>query len=276
MAKDLMDKSVVFEEDDHAPVAPENQLVVDVGGFEGPIDVLLTLARDQKVDLSQISILELADQYLLWVVKIRRTNLELAADYLVMAAWLAYLKSRLLLPDLSKDEEATGEEMAAALQFQLRRLESIQDVGARLMARDRLGQDFFARGEPEKFGYNDTSTIEVTLYDLLSAYGDHTHRSNIRTLHIQPSDLYSADEAVQWFGNMLGKIPDWSDLSRFLPAELKGDIVSRSMMASALVAALQLTKDGKIQIRQGEIFGPLFVRDARPDGDNIALVDNNA
>ena len=232
-------------------------------GFEGPIDVLLSLARDQKVDLTQISILELADQYLLWVAKIRQSNLELAADYLVMAAWLAYLKSRLLLPDLSQEEEPSGEEMAAALQFQLRRLEAMQQTGSALVEMDRLGQDFFARGEPERFGYNSQTTYDINLFELLNAYGDHTHRSNIRTLHIQPSDLYSPSDAVKWLKNMVGTTPDWQDLSKFLPEELKGDIISRSMLASAFVAALQMSKDGQIQIRQQEVFGPIMIRSAR-------------
>ena len=147
MNEDINNSADDFEDEERVVAVPGTELVLDVGGFEGPIDVLLTLARDQKVDLTQISILELADQYLQWVAEIRRTNLELAADYLVMAAWLAYLKSRLLIPDMSTEEEPSGEEMAAALQFQLRRLEGMQDAGARLMARQQLGKDFFKRAD---------------------------------------------------------------------------------------------------------------------------------
>ena len=265
MTGDLDTKISEFENEEGGAVSvPEDKkLVVDVEGFEGPIDVLLTLARNQKVDLTQISILELADQYLLWVAKIRQTNLELAADYLVMAAWLAYLKSRLLLPDLSQEEEPSGEEMAAALQFQLRRLEAMQQTGSALMDLNRLGQDFFARGEPERFGYNSQTTYDIDLFELLNAYGDHTHRSNIRTLYIQPSDLYSPTDAVKWLKNMVGAMPDWQDLSHFLPEKLKGDIVSRSMLASAFVAALQLTKEGQLQIQQREVFGPIMIRSAQ-------------
>ncbi|MDG2034602.1 MAG: ScpA family protein [Rhodospirillales bacterium] len=265
MTDDLDTKISEFEDEEGGAVSvPEDKkLVVDVEGFEGPIDVLLSLARNQKVDLTQISILELADQYLLWVAKIRQSNLELAADYLVMAAWLAYLKSRLLLPDLSQEEEPSGEEMAAALQFQLRRLEAMQQTGSALMDLNRLGQDFFARGEPERFGYNSQTTYDIDLFELLNAYGDHTHRSNIRTLHIQPSDLYSPTDAVKWLKNMVGAMPDWQDLSHFLPEKLKGDIVSRSMLASAFVAALQLTKEGQIQIQQREVFGPIMIRSAQ-------------
>ena len=262
MTEDVNDSVDDFEDEERVVAAPGTELVLDVGGFEGPIDVLLTLARDQKVDLTQISILELADQYLYWVAEIRRTNLELAAYYLVMAAWLAYLKSRLLIPDMSTEEEPSGEEMAAALQFQLRRLEGMQDAGARLMARQQLGKDFFKRADPEKFGYNSTSIFEVTMFDLLSAYGEHTHRSNVKTLHIQGSDLFSPDDAVKRMMGMIGKIPDWASLDQFLPIELRGDIISRSALASTLVAALQITKEGKMQMRQGGSFEPIFVKDA--------------
>lgn len=248
------------------PVAGSGQeLVVDVGGFEGPLDVLLTLARKQKVDVTQLSILELADQYLAWVARVRSTNLELAADYLVMAAWLAYLKSRLLLPDLDGEDEPTGEEMAAALAFQMRRLESMQEAGERVMARPRLGQDFFANGMPEKFGYASTSVYEVSLFDLLSAYGEHTHRSNIRTLRIEPSELYSPDDAMKILTDMLGRMPDWSNLMQFLPEELRGDLVSRSMLASTFVAALHLTKEGKLHLRQNQAFESIYVRQTESD-----------
>ena len=232
-------------------------------GFAGPIDVLLTLAREQKVDLTQISILELADQYLAWVVKLRQANLELAADYLVMAAWLAYLKSLLLLPTSTDDEEPTGEEMAAALQFQLLRLESMQQAGEKLLGRDQLGQDFFPRGNPEKFGYNLNSAFEASMYDLLKAYGEHTHRSNVRILRIELSDLYSTDDGLKWLTKMLGSMPNWTSLLQFLPAEIKGDLVSRSMLVSALSAALQLTKQGELKIRQTETFGTVYVRAAQ-------------
>ncbi|HIM20357.1 MAG TPA: segregation/condensation protein A [Rhodospirillales bacterium] len=252
-----------FEDDNEFAPSSDHRLVLDVDGFAGPIDVLLTLAREQKVDLTQISILELADQYLVWVAKLRQANLELAADYLVMAAWLAYLKSILLLPTSTDDEEPTGEEMAAALQFQLLRLESMQQAGEKLLARDQLGQDFFPRGNPEKFGYNLNGAFEVSIYDLLKAYGEHTHRSNVRILRIELSDLYSTDDGLKWLTKMLGSMPDWTSLLQFLPAEIKGDLVSRSMVASALSAALQLTKQGELKIRQTETFGTVYVRAAQ-------------
>ena len=263
MAEDMETKISEFEDDNEFAPSSDHRLVLDVDGFAGPIDVLLTLAREQKVDLTQISILELADQYLAWVVKLRQANLELAADYLVMAAWLAYLKSLLLLPTSTDDEEPTGEEMAAALQFQLLRLESMQQAGEKLLGRDQLGQDFFPRGNPEKFGYNLNSAFEASIYDLLKAYGEHTQRSNVRILRIELSDLYSTDDGLKWLTKMLGSMPDWTSLLQFLPAEIKGDLVSRSMVASALSAALQLTKQGELKIRQTETFGTVYVRAAQ-------------
>ena len=263
MAEDMETKISEFEDDNEFAPSSDHRLVLDVDGFAGPIDVLLTLAREQKVDLTQISILELADQYLVWVAKLRQANLELAADYLVMAAWLAYLKSLLLLPTSTDDEEPTGEEMAAALQFQLLRLESMQQAGEKLLGRDQLGQDFFPRGNPEKFGYNLNGAFEASIYDLLKAYGEHTHRSNVRILRIELSDLYSTDDGLKWLTKMLGSMPDWTSLLQFLPAEIKGDLVSRSMVASALSAALQLTKQGELKIRQTETFGTVYVRAAQ-------------
>ncbi len=263
MAEDMKTNISEFEDDNEFSPSSDHRLVLDVDGFAGPIDVLLTLAREQKVDLTQISILELADQYLAWVTKLRQANLELAADYLVMAAWLAYLKSLLLLPTSTDDEEPTGEEMAAALQFQLLRLESMQQAGEKLLGRDQLGQDFFPRGNPEKFGHSLNSAFEASIYDLLKAYGEHTHRSNVRILSIELSDLYSTDDGIKWLTKMLGSMPDWTSLLQFLPAEIKGDLVSRSMVASALSAALQLTKQGELKIRQTETFGTVYVRAAQ-------------
>ena len=250
-----------FEDQQATSASSGVGLMLDVGGYEGPIDVLLTLARDQKVDLAEISILELANQYLYWVTEIRNSNLELAADYLVMAAWLAYLKSRLLIPDLSVEDEPTGEEMSEALQFQLRRLESMQNSGVQILEKCQLGEDFFKRGNPETFGHNSTSIYEVSIYDLLSAYGEHTHRSNVKTLHIQGSDLFSPEEAIQRMIGMIGKIPNWARLDQFLPIKLKGDIISRSAIASTFIAALQVTKEGKMQIRQSAAFKPIYIKD---------------
>ena len=254
----MVDVSKDFEETG-APV-PRAELVVDVGGFAGPIDLLLTLARDQKVDLTRISILELADQYLAWVAAVSRTNLELAADYLVVAAWLAYLKSRLLLPAAEGEDEPSGEEMAAALAFQLRRLEGMQEAGSHLMARGRLGQDFFGRGEPESFAGEYKTVLEVTLFDLLKAYGDQMRRGKSTPYEIEPSELLSQDEALQNLVGMLGRMPDWTSLMQFLPAGIQGDLFGRSATASTLAAALQLSKDGQVHLRQSERYGPIYIR----------------
>lgn len=245
-----------------APLVTESQLLVDLDGFEGPIDVLLTLARDQKVDLSKISILQLADQYLAFVARARSVRLELAADYLVMAAWLAYLKSRLLLPEPeTPDEQPTGQEMAAALAFQLRRLEAMQEAGARLMARSLLGRDVFARGAPEPVEVITHATFETKLYDLLTAYG--AIRAKVeghRALQIAPMELYSVEMALERLRDQLGSIPDWMSLSAFLPPGLVDGLVMRSAIASTFVATLELVREGKLSLRQSGPYAQIFVR----------------
>ncbi len=256
----MVDTSKDFDEQDAPPT--EGELVLDVGGFEGPIDLLLTLARQQKVDLVRISILDLADQYLEWVAQVRRTNLELAANYLVMAAWLAYLKSRLLLPAEESEEEPSGEELAQALAFQLRRLEAMQEAGTQLVARARLGQDFFKKGSRERFASNTTNIYELSLYDLLKAYGDQVRKSDARTLRIEPSDLYSPDDALHHLTGFLSRMPDWTSLLQFLPDGVASELFGRSALASTLVAALQLTKEGKVNIRQSTANGPIYMRAA--------------
>ena len=253
--------------------------VVDIEGFEGPIDVLLVLARTQKVDLTQISILELADQYLAFVAKARSVNLELAADYLVMAAWLAYLKSRLLLPVESDEEEPTGEELAAALAFQLKRLQAMQDAGTALYARKRLGIDFFPRGEPERFIAPVKTIYDARLYDLMKAYADHKTREITRTpLHIEPWELYTVDAAIERLQGLIGTHADWVMLFRFLPENLKSDMAFRSALASTFGASLELAKQGHIRIRQEKVFGPIFIRSgsngaAGPDPDRSEQQD---
>ena len=256
-----------FEDDaeSRAPPGTVAAFIVDVGGFEGPIDVLLALAREQKVDLAQISILKLADQYLAFIADVRKANLELAADYLVMAAWLAYLKSRLLLPDSGFDEEPTGEQLAAALAFQLRRLEAMQEAGARLMARARKGRDFFGRGAPEHFPIITTEVYQDTLYDFLKAYAEHKRRRDSSTLTIEAYELYTVEDALRRIRNMLGGSFEWESLWRFLPPDMGDGIVARSALASTLTACLELAREGKISVRQTGVFGPIYVR-ALPEG----------
>ena len=205
--------------------------VVDLDGYEGPIDVLLALA----------------DQYLEFVAKVRRSNLELAADYLVMAAWLAYLKSRLLLPDLGEEDEPTGEQMAAALAFQLRRLEAMQDAGQKLMARSHLGREFFRRGAPETFRALINPVLEVTLYDLLRAYGNQKRRIEGGTLHIEAFEIFTVEDALHRLQSLLGSSPDWESLWHFLPEGVLEGLVQRSAIASTFTASLELAREGKIK-----------------------------
>ncbi len=265
-AADTNDAVIPPAFEDEKPVYADtaaDRLLIDIEGFEGPIDVLLTLARDQKVDLTRISILALADQYLAFVAQAREIRLELAADYLVMAAWLAYLKSRLLLPAPPGDDEPSGAEMAAMLAFQLQRLEAMKTVGGKLMERAQIGRDVFVRGEPEVFGTETHTSFEVSLYDILRAYGKQHSRQQASTLHIAPTQLYSIEEALSRLRGIMGKVPDWTVLVEFLPRGFKDPILFRSAVAATFVASLELTRSGNIEIRQGEHFAPLYIRTAR-------------
>ncbi len=252
-------------EEDAAPGAMRDtdRLRIDIEGFEGPIDVLLTLARDQKVDLTRISILALADQYLEFVAQARQLSLELAADYLVMAAWLAYLKSRLLLPAPAGDEEPSGAEMAAMLAFQLQRLEAMKEAGGRLMDRARLNRDFFARGQPEPLRIDSRPAFEVTLYDVLQAYARQYSRKQASTLRIAPTDLYSIEQAVARLRGLVGNVPDWTLLSSFLPGNLYDPLLVRSALASTFVATLELVRSGRVELSQSDPFAPLYLRTSR-------------
>ena len=238
------------------------ELVVDLEGYEGPIDMLLTLAREQKVDLTRISILQLADQYLAFIAAARRLRLELAADYLVMAAWLAYLKSRLLLPDPQPPDEPSGAELAAALTHQLQRLEAMQQAGARLMARPQLGRDVFARGAPEGLPRVLRPVWEATLYDLLKAYGEQRQRKDASVLHIEATELYSMDDALHRLERLVGRVPEWRTLMSFLPRGLRDGVVGRSAVAATFAASLELVRAGKLELRQDKTFGPIYLRSA--------------
>ncbi len=246
--------------EDHRPEASSSALVVDLEGYEGPIDMLLALAREQKVDLLNISILHLAEQYLDFIEAARRLKLELAADYLVMAAWLAYLKSRLLLPDVEESEELNGPEMAEALAFQLRRLEAMQNAGKKIMELPRLGRDVFPGGTLEGVKVIRTPVYELTLYELLRTYGDHKSKGNFDPLEIAPTEFYSVDDALERLGGILGKIPDWTVLQGFLPESAHAGLFFKSAVASTFAASLELAKNGQLEIRQSNKFGPIFVR----------------
>lgn len=239
----------------------DNAFVVDLEGYEGPIDVLLGMARNQKVDLAQISILALANQYLQFVEEARKQNLELAADYLVMAAWLAFLKSKMLLPDMNDGDEPTGDEMAAALQYQLRRLQAMQDAGTGLISRSRLGKDFFKRGEPEKFKTNVSTIYELSLFELLKAYGEQKRRKEgTGPMQIASFEIYTVEDALQRLRKLLGPIPAWQNLWSFLPEGLKDGLVFRSALASTFAASLELAKEGRLTVRQSETYGTIHIK----------------
>ena len=242
--------------------ADESRLVVELGAYEGPLDVLLSLAREQKVDLTKISILRLAEQYLAFITEARGLRLEVAADYLVMAAWLAYLKSRLLLPPPADEtDEPTGAEMAAALAFQLRRLEAMRNAGVALFERHQLGRDMFRRGQPESFPALRSSVYEVSLFELLKAYSVQQRRTEGRTYSIgAPATLFSVEDALQQLSERLGTMPDRTTLSSFLPPGLLDPLSRRSAMAATFGASLELAKTGRLQLRQDAAFGPIYLR----------------
>ena len=257
-----MDETEVqFEDDQPGGGGDGAQLVLDLEGYEGPIDALLQLARDQKVDLAKLSILALADQYLEFVTRARKLRLELAADYLVMAAWLAYLKSKLLLPAPEGDEEPSGAEMAAALKFQLQRLQAMQDAGMRLMALPRLGREVFPRGEPAPLRVVTTTTYRVSLFELLKSYGNIRRQREDASLRIDPSELFSVDDAIHRLSVLFGgQVPDWQTLVSFLPGDLRGGLVWRSAIAATLAASLEMSKQGKVDLRQDGPFRPIYLR----------------
>ncbi|HUF88247.1 MAG TPA: ScpA family protein [Thermohalobaculum sp.] len=236
-------------------------LNVNVDGFEGPLDLLLTLARAQKVDLRRISVLQLAEQYLAFVSEARRMRIELAADYLVMAAWLAYLKSRLLLPPPHADDEPSGEELAARLAFQLERLEAMRRVAAELMARDRLGRDVFARGMEEAVTVTRRVAWTATLADLLRAYARVKGRDAYRPLLLDRSAILSMDAAMARLQRLLGLAMAWGQLVSFLPEGwLAEPAKRRSAVASTFAATLELARRGEVELRQDATFAPIYLR----------------
>jgi segregation and condensation protein A len=252
-----------FEAMEATEVPPEEALVVAVDGFEGPLDLLLSLARDQKVDLAKISVLKLADQYLEFIERAKRMNLELAADYLVMAAWLAYLKSKLILPQAqAADGEPTADEMAARLRWRLQRLASMREAAARLMARDRLGREVFARGAPEPVNVIKLRTYKDSLYDLLTAYAtERVRKLGGKAYRPAMAPVLLIEEARERLERMLGRIGNWSGLSTLLPFEWSGGVRRRSALASTLLACLELARDGKLEIRQLKPFDEVYVKD---------------
>jgi len=266
-----MQNAVQFEEDAPRSAADlvtdeADNLLLNIDGYEGPIEILLDLARNQKVDITKISILQLARQYLVFIERAQKMNLELAAEYLVMAAWLAYLKSRLLLPRQDNDNEPSAAEMAEALQFQLRRLEAMQNAAQKFRELPQLGQKVFVRGQPEGLGVRTHVTWDVSLFDMLRAYGDIQQRRNDGRYDMPHYNLMSMDEAIIRMNRMLGKLPKigafsaWTTLESFVPEGIKDRLFGRSALASTLTASLELAKQGIIEIRQDGIYRPVYMR----------------
>ncbi len=250
--------------DDAAPPGDRlagEALIVDVDGYEGPLDLLLMLSRTQKVDLRRISVLQLAEQYLVFVNQAKALRIELAADYLVMAAWLAYLKSRLLLPPDPADAGPTGADLAAHLAFQLERLQAMRDAAARLMARDQRGRDFFVRGIPEDVARTRRIVWSATLLDLMQAYARIRTRDEFRPYAMERHHVYTMEQALERMRGLIGFAGEWADLSSFLPEGWDSDpLRRRSATAATFAAGLELARLGQIELRQAETFAPIRIR----------------
>ncbi|MCC2979166.1 segregation and condensation protein A [Sphingomonas sp. IC4-52] len=234
------------------------QLTLDLEGWEGPLDLLLNLARAQKVDLKQISILALVEQYLVYVERARTLKLELAADYLVMAAWLAYLKSALLLPR-DPAVEPSPEELALRLQLRLERLSAMREAGARLMARDRLGRDVFRRGAPEGLRTVRKANWSTGIFDLISAYGQVSARTRPVMHVVHDREVMTLEAAIARVAALIGTAIDWAAIQSFLPEGAAGSF-RRSALASSFLAALELARQGKLELQQRGPFEPLYLR----------------
>jgi segregation and condensation protein A len=247
---------------DVVPAATEREdaLQLSLDSWEGPLDLLLTLARSQKVDLRQISILALVEQYLAFIAEMRALKLEVAADYLVMAAWLAYLKSALLLP---KDpaEDPSPDELALRLQLRLQRLAAMREAAARLLARDRIGRDVFLRARPEGLRDVRTRRWDASLYELIAAYGQVKARSEPVVHMIARRPVVTLDAALNYLERMIGVKLDWAELSDFLPSDYQG-VLRRSAIASSFLAALELARQGRIELKQDGAFEPLYLKAA--------------
>ena len=249
------------------PPPPDDEVMyVDVGGYEGPLDLLLDLARRQKVDLAQISVLALAEQYLGFIETVREKRIEVAADYLVMAAWLAYLKSRLMVPQVANDDEPTGEMMAALLQFRLKRLEAMRLAAQRLMGRPLLGQAIFARGAPEPITIHRKSLWEASLFDLLKAYATNRERGIPTDYTPRERNVWSLQEAREILNRLIGDNLEWVALDSYLAEYLSTPEQRVTAMASTFASSLELARQGQVELRQSLAFGPLLVRRRKTDG----------
>lgn len=251
--------------DTPAPPAPEDVMYVDVGGYEGPLDLLLDLARRQKVDLAAISVLALAEQYLAFIETVREKRIEVAADYLVMAAWLAYLKSRLMVPQAPSDDEPSGEMLAALLQFRLKRLEAMRSAASQLMNRPRLGFQVYARGMPEPIEIKRTSLWEASLYDLLKAYAGQRERGVTTDYSPIQRTVWSLQEARDILQRLIGDSFEWVSMDSYLADYLATPAERATIRASSFASSLELVRLGQIDLRQTETFGPLFMRRRKAD-----------
>lgn len=247
---------------DQAAASSDEALVIDVEGFEGPLDLLLALARTQKVDLSKISVLSLAEQYLDFIAEARRLRLELAGDYLVMAAWLAYLKSRLLLPrEELKEDQASAEELAQRLAFRLARLEAMRTVAAQLMTRPRLGRDVFARGTPAKIKTVRETVWTANLYDLLKAYASQRQRTMKVVHRVAARKVWSIKDARRRLEQLVGSSSGgWVQLDMLIAQYLPDDEEEKTVRASSFGASLEMAREGLIELRQEEPFAPIYMR----------------
>jgi segregation and condensation protein A len=275
---ELMNSEDTNFESDVATDRPvsEPTLVVDVEGFEGPLDLLLALARQQKVDLAKISILALADQYLAFIEEARKLRLELAADYLVMAAWLAYLKSRLLLPDVTSHEGQSAADMATALALRLKRLEAIREAAERLLARPQLDRDVFRRGQPEPIAHIKRPQWTATLYDLLSAYAQQRQRTALSHVLLAQRTVWSLAEAREAVERLIGQCTDWTRLDEYLISYVLDTSSARTVFASSFASTLELVREGLMEVQQQTAFAPLYVRRSRRSGGNEADTSGRA
>lgn len=249
-------------------------LVVDLDGFEGPLDLLLALARTQKLDLTHMSMLELARQYLRFIDTAEHMRLDVAAEYLVMAAWLAYLKSKLLLPKEAANEDGpSGEELAARLAFRLQRLGAMRDVAARLMNRKQLDRDLFLRGAPEGIRVVRDSAYTASVYDLLKAYADQRKRTATAHVTIKQRQVWSIKEARGRLERLIGRIEDWRTLDTFLLTYLVSPEEARTVLASSLGAILEMAREGEVELRQMQPFAPIYLRKRSVPAGATPVVD---
>jgi segregation and condensation protein A len=269
-----MSEAEPFEAELADRATDEPALVVDVEGFEGPLDLLLALARQQKVDLAKISVLALAEQYLAFIEAARKVRLELAADYLVMAAWLAYLKSRLLLPEPETPDGPSAEDMANALAWRLKRLEAFRDVSNQLMQRPQLQRDVFRRGDPEPIADIKHPQWTATLYDLLSAYAKQRSQNAFNHVQFKKRNVWALQEAREILERMVGAATDWAPLDKYLFEYLVEPSMRATVFASSLAATLELVREGHLEVHQQNAFAPIYLR--KRDAAGLAAMESSA